>query len=124
MKIKLSKKARIVSFVLIFAAAFSFGLFLECCDTKEFTVTDIPTASYIPIDDTYESHYDDEGRLDINTASAAELDKLDGIGEKLALRIIRYRDEHGAFAAVEELTLVNGIGDSLFEKIKDRICVR
>lgn len=123
MKIKLSKKAKIITFSAIAAAALGLGLFLECCDKKEFMVKDVPTPSELP-EDTYDSHYDGDGKLDINVATKEELDELNGIGEKLAERIITYRNEHGAFMAVEELTLVSGIGESLMEDIMDKICVR
>ena len=123
MKIKLSKKAKIITFSAIAAAAVALGLFLECCDKKEFMVTDVPTPQDLP-EDTYESHYDADGRLDINVATAEEFQELNGIGEKLAERIITYREEHGAFMAIEELTLVSGIGESLMEDIMDKICVR
>ena len=123
MKIRLSKKMKIITFSAVAVAALALGLFLECCDKKEFMVKDIPTPSELP-EDTYDSHYDKNGKLDINVATKEELDELDGIGEKLAERIIEYRDKHGAFMAIEELTLVSGIGESLMEDIMDKICVR
>lgn len=123
MKIKLSKKMKVITFSVITFLALVFGLYLECCDKKDFMVTELPVQTQFPTA-TYETHYDDEGRLDINMATAQELDELNGIGEKLAQRIIEYRNECGGFMAIEELTLVNGIGDSLLEDIKDRICVR
>ena len=49
-------------------------------------------------------------KLDINAATAEELDGLPGIGEELAARIVAYREEHGRFLSVEELDEVNGIG--------------
>lgn len=123
MKFELSKKMKIITFSAVAAAALALGLFLECCDKKEFMVTDIPASPELP-NDTYDSHYDEKGRLDINVATSEEFQRFDGIGEKLAERIIAYRDAHGAFGAVEELTLVSGIGESLMEKIMDEICVR
>ena len=50
-----------------------------------------------------------------------ELDKLDGVGLAIAQRIIGYRSENGGFKSVEEIKLVPGIGDKMFEKIKDEI---
>lgn len=123
MKIKLSKTAKIIAFSAVAAATLALGLFLECCDKKEFMVTDVPAPKDLP-ENTYSSNYDENGKLDINTATAEEFSELKGIGEKLANRIIAYREEHGAFMAVEELTLVSGIGESLMEDIMDKICVR
>jgi competence protein ComEA len=57
----------------------------------------------------------------INSASVEELDKLDGVGPAIAQRIIDYRTENGGFKSVEEIKLVPGIGDKMFEKIKNEI---
>ena len=57
----------------------------------------------------------------INTATVEQLDTLSGIGPAIAQRIIDYRTKNGGFKNVEELKLVQGIGDKLFEKIKDEV---
>lgn len=57
----------------------------------------------------------------LNSATVEELDKLDGIGPAIAQRIIDYRVENGGFKSVEEIKLVPGIGDKMFEKIKNDI---
>ena len=57
----------------------------------------------------------------INSASLEELDKLDGVGPSIAQRIIDYRTTNGGFKSVEEIKLVPGIGDKMFEKIKNEI---
>ena len=49
------------------------------------------------------------GYLDINTANAAELELIEGVGPVKAQRIVEYREAHGPFASVEELALVDGI---------------
>jgi competence protein ComEA len=56
--------------------------------------------------------------ISLSTATAAQLDTLDGIGPTLAARIIQYRDSHGGFRSVEELRQVDGIGDKRFESLK------
>ncbi len=61
--------------------------------------------------------------IDINTATLEELDSLPGIGPVIAQRIIDYRTATGPFASIEQIEEVKGIGDALFEKIKDRITV-
>jgi len=61
------------------------------------------------------------GKLDINAASAKQLEELPGIGAELAQRIVAYREENGAFAAVEELMNVDGIGEGKFEQMRDLI---
>ncbi len=62
-------------------------------------------------------------KIDINTASAEELDKLPGIGPAIAKAIIDYRTQNGPFKTIETINDVKGIGDALFEKIKDQITV-
>ncbi len=65
-----------------------------------------------------------ETKVNINTADAARLTTLNGIGESKAAAIVAYREEHGAFQSVEEIMEVSGIGEGIFEKIKDDITVR
>lgn len=61
--------------------------------------------------------------IDINTATAAELETLPGIGSTLAQRIVDYRDANGPFEAVEDIQNVEGIGSVTFEGIRDLITV-
>jgi competence protein ComEA len=63
-------------------------------------------------------------KININTASAEELDSLPGIGPAFAQRIIEYRDTNGPFKSIEDITLVSGIGDATFAKIRDLITVQ
>ncbi len=63
------------------------------------------------------------GKLNINTAGAAELTALPGIGEVLAERIVAYREEHGPFAAVEDIQNVPGIGEGKLAAAADRVTV-
>ena len=57
----------------------------------------------------------------LNMATIEDLDKLTGIGPAIAGRIIDYRTKNGGFKDINELKLVSGIGDKLFEKIKDDV---
>ncbi len=66
---------------------------------------------------------EEDAKININTASAKELLKLSQIGEKKAEAIVAYRDEHGPFAKIEDITKVKGIGGKIFEKIKDHITI-
>ena len=63
------------------------------------------------------------GKININTANASELDKLPGVGEAIAKKIIEYREYNGNFSSIEEIKNVSGIGETKFEKMKDYICV-
>lgn len=65
-----------------------------------------------------------EGLININTATAADLEQLPGIGPSKAAAIIAHREENGDFPAVESLTDVTGIGDKTFEALKDSITTK
>jgi len=62
--------------------------------------------------------------VNLNTASAVELDMLPGIGPAIAGRIIDYRQTAGNFKTIEEIKNVSGIGSATFEKLKDHITVQ
>lgn len=62
-------------------------------------------------------------KININTATKADLEKLPGIGPTIAERIINYREQNGPFKAIEEIKNVQGIGDKKFEAMKDLISV-
>lgn len=61
--------------------------------------------------------------LDLNRASYEELCGLSGIGDKLAQEIIAYREENGGFNNIEEILNVYGIGENIFESIRENIFV-
>jgi competence protein ComEA len=63
------------------------------------------------------------GPININTASATELEALPGIGAKTAALIVEYRQKNGPFKKVEELMNVRGIGEKNFLKLKPQITV-
>lgn len=60
------------------------------------------------------------GAINLNTATKKELMKLDGIGSKKANEIIQYR-EKTPFKTIDDIKNIKGIGDKLFDKIKDKI---
>jgi competence protein ComEA len=64
------------------------------------------------------------GKININTASAAELDKLPGVGEKTASDIIAYREKSGGFKKIEDFMNVPRIGESRFNQVKEQITVK
>ena len=62
-------------------------------------------------------------KININTASLEELQRVSGIGESKAKAIIEYRNEFGQFKKIEDIMEVSGIGEALYEKIKDSITI-
>ena len=64
-----------------------------------------------------------ENFVNINSASEEELTSLKHVGHAMALRIIEYRETHGGFLSIDEIKNVRGIGQTVFEDIKNYICV-
>ena len=64
-----------------------------------------------------------ESAIDINTASAGELEKLPNIGDKLAQKIVEHREKFGRFRKAEYLMLVDGISDNRFRQARNFIRV-
>ncbi|MGE0450173.1 MAG: ComEA family DNA-binding protein [Vicinamibacterales bacterium] len=61
--------------------------------------------------------------VNLNTATAADLEKLPGIGAKTAQRILEYRQKNGPFKKIEELMNVQGIGEKSFLKLRPQLAV-
>jgi len=76
-----------------------------------------------PIDKTAPGAVSSLPLVDINAASAAELEALPGIGPVLAGRIVQWRTDNGPFSDVEILGEVSGIGDALLAQIRPLIRV-
>ena len=65
------------------------------------------------------------GPVDINSADAAALaTAIKGVGLKKAEAIVAYRDQHGPFKSVDELTLVRGIGEKTVESSRDNLTIK
>lgn len=61
------------------------------------------------------------GMVNLNSASAAELESLPGIGAKVAARIVEYRTKKGPFKRIEDLMNVQGIGEKNFSKLRPQL---
>ncbi len=61
--------------------------------------------------------------VNINTASQSELESLQGIGPAKAKAIIEYREKNGAFAAIDDLAKVDGVGPGILKQIRDAVTV-
>ena len=76
-----------------------------------------------PADPTIEPASPAVDLVDINRATAAELDTLPGVGPRTAQRIIEYREENGGFTRLEDLMNVRGIGERTFLRLKPLVTV-
>lgn len=78
---------------------------------------------YVPAIGEVVEQQEDDGRVNLNTASKEQLMTLPGVGAAKADSIIQYRNENGKFQSIEEIKEISGIKEGLFEKIKDLIKV-
>ncbi len=117
---KLSKIEAALLAVAAAAVFFAAGYFAGRAVTGDINVTVERREDPAPPPDT---GAEDDGLLDINTASAPELATLPGIGEVLAKRIVDYREENGAFRVKEELLNVPGVGETLYQGLENLIKV-
>ena len=101
-------------------AVFLCGLMaLYAHDRAALAASSVETAREVP----QEAFMPELAPLDLNDASEEELAELPGIGEELARRIVTYREEHGPFMTVEELTEVSGIGQGKLAGLEGRVTV-
>ena len=62
-------------------------------------------------------------KVNLNTATVDELQTIPGIGPAMAKRVVEYRTKAGKFTKIEDILNVKGIGEKLFQKMKDRLTV-
>jgi competence ComEA-like helix-hairpin-helix protein len=79
-------------------------------------------ALFVVLAGALDARGEEAARIDLNTASAAELESLPGVGPSKAQAILAHR-EVAPFKSTEELIEVKGIGDKLFAQLKDRVTV-
>ena len=65
-----------------------------------------------------------DGKININSASAKDLEQLKGIGPAIAKRIVEYRNAHGKFSGIEDLLKVKGIGKAKLEQMRPQILIQ
>ncbi len=90
---------------------------------KEY-VTDEAGDDIIIEDETSNIKSKENEKININTADQSGLEEIPGVGEATAQKIIEYRELNGKFKTIEDIKNVSGIGDSKFENMKEKICVK
>lgn len=89
------------------------------CECETIVVNECPTVNGNGNQD--DKKPSENKKVSINNATLEEFLNLDGIGESKAKTIIEYREKNGPFASVEDIKKVSGIGDAVYEKIKDNL---
>ena len=107
----------------ICAAFVLFTAFSLSKDTEDFSITVSERITPIIEQSDINDVNVDTGIVNINEADVEELVTLPGIGEVLAGRIIKYREENGDFSVPSDILDVEGIGEGKYMNIKDKICV-
>ncbi len=120
MKFLASPTAKLILVLLSFAAP---GLLLSCVKRQRVSSlsNQLPTRAAPP--NQILSENPTPTRININTASAQELEKLPGIGRGFARRIVEHREKYGAFRRPEHLIMVRGLSDKRFRALRDLITV-
>ncbi|MFA5090579.1 MAG: helix-hairpin-helix domain-containing protein [Candidatus Omnitrophota bacterium] len=99
--------------VILFLSVLSLaGLGFDFCLKKYCRIEDIP------------AFYQEMAKTDLNNADKDLLTGIPGIGERLALRIIEYRNKQAGFFSLEELKKIKGITPSRYEKIKEHLIIK
>lgn len=110
-------------FIVLCFSAFSFGALYGRSTSGETLILNT-NYKYVKTDsETIEKTEKTDNLININEASAEMLKTLKGIGDITAQRIIEYRTYNGHFEKIEDIKNVTGIGEKLFEDIKDDIIV-
>ena len=119
------KKAKIaiLSVSLIFMCVM-IGFFIRRMSAKNHVILSSQNTSTDKADSAAETvSVIENGRININLATSQQLQMLPNIGDVLAERIVTYRSEHGPFDTVDDLTLVDGIGEKRLEVLRQYITV-
>lgn len=110
MRLKTGEKLVLLLTVLCLAGTICFHIF-DSRQTADFSIEERFLTAERP----------GEGKININTATADELEQLKGIGPALAEAIVAYREENGAFRRIEDISLVSGIGPEIYSDICEMI---
>ena len=111
--------ARVERHVALIAVVFCATGFISCAkQSRRLASTTEPSSlSNAPVENPTAP------RLNINTATAAEMEKLPGVGKVLAERIVLHREQYGPFRRAEHLLMVHGFSDHKFRALRELVTV-
>lgn len=117
------KKIFSVFNIAVIIIAFCIGMFITKYEEK-YGVLTVANRNILENEEKVPPTFEkEEGKININNATADELKRLPGIGEKLSARVIEYRQNNGNFEVPQDIMKVGGIGESLYSDISEFICV-
>lgn len=96
---------------------------LECPPCNDACIKEEDEKAKLDKEETNTKETQTSNKININKATSQQLQTLDGIGESKAKAIIEYREKNGQFKNIEEIKNVSGIGDTIYEQIKNNITV-
>ena len=104
------------SFDSVFAARSRMANVLESTSAKQ--GASISAADSVKYPDPFDSTEEEGGKVHLNTATKQQLQTLPGVGEATADLILSYREKHGRFKSLDDLTNVHGIGPKKIERLR------
>lgn len=116
----MTKKAKTALFIFAAVVLICAGWAVERFEKDAYIIETSADEEDIPYSSDAEPVISD--KININSAGKEELVRLKGIGEALAERIIKYREENGVFGSPEDIMKVSGISAGKFEEFRDDIC--
>ena len=119
MKLKTYEKALLCAAVVIVAFTVGFIVGRKTADTR--VVVESAPSDMSKTDEVVDTA--DKSLININTADSDELSSLPGIGKVISEKIISYREKNGSFKSIGEIMNVEGIGQSIYEQIRELITV-
>ena len=117
--VKLQNRGRLAAAAVALAAAAVMLTHSAVAERRGEPLAMLPASTVV----TGQGHTQREGQININTATAEQLDALPGIGPAKAAAIVAWRTEHGSFRCPEDLIQVSGIGEATLAKLLDQITV-
>ena len=119
----LTEQADISNVNLAYILQDSQKIYIPKITDDEEQIINIENGEEIIVDSGFKSEEKNNNKINLNTATRAQLETLSGIGTETAEKIIEYRKNNGKFKSIEDIKNVSGIGEAKFQSIKEYISV-